>query len=99
MPPSDFTCPACGEDVHPNSNSCPNCGTKPEGGWASGGEIIDGNLDLDLPDEDFDYEEFIAREFDAGGRPRESTLLPKIWLITALALLGAILFLIIKGLW
>ena len=99
MPPSDFTCPTCGEEVHPNSKSCPHCDTTPENGWASGGEIVDGYADLDLPDEDFDYDEFIAREFDGGGNPLASPRLNKIWLITGLILLGTIAFLIVRGLW
>ena len=75
------------------------CDLEIAGDWASGGEIIDGNLDLDIPDDDFDYDEYITREFDKDGHVRETPRLHPAWVITALAIITAILILIASGLW
>ena len=88
-----------------NSKTCPHCGEQPER-WATGGEIIEGQDDIDLPlsDEDFDYDEFVAREFDDQGKqrsdwdPRGSTIKP-IWIYTALGLFVVLLILVLSGLW
>ena len=88
-----------------NSKTCPHCGEQPES-WATGGEIIEGQDDIDLPssDEDFDYDEFVAREFDDQGKqrsdwdPRGSTIKP-IWIYTALGLFVVLLILVLSGLW
>ncbi len=100
MPQTDFSCPVCGADVHPNSKSCPHCGTRPEAGWATGGEIINPDLDPGIPEEDFDYQDFVSREFDRRGNLRpESTGLHKLWFFTAIALVAALMVLIALGLW
>lgn len=57
-------CPNCGADVPPRARACPECGSCPETGWSEEADIGA----LGLPDEEFDYEEYVRREF--GGRPR-----------------------------
>jgi uncharacterized membrane protein YvbJ len=59
MNPPPETCPNCGADVPPNAKACPACGADENTGWSE--EVhADG---LDLPDESFDYEAFVEREF------------------------------------
>ena len=94
---SDFTCPACGEEVYPNSKACPNCGTQPENGWATGGETI--HQDAEVPEVEFDYKDFVSREFDRAGNLREKPQLAKIWVITAFVLFATLLILTLSGLW
>lgn len=60
----DPRCPECGAPVHLNASACRHCGArKGSAGWQRS-ERYDG---LDLPeDDDFDYAEFVAREFGEG---------------------------------
>ena len=52
-------CPNCGNPVPPKAKACPECGADENTGWSddakSGG--------LDLPDEHFDYDDYVKREF------------------------------------
>ena len=52
-----FECPVCGEDVPANAKACPECGACEKSGWSE--DLASSGLDL--PDEDFDYEKFVAR--------------------------------------
>lgn len=82
-PPGD--CPICGEHVPRGFVSCPACGSCAKSGWKD-----DASYDgLDLPDapEDFDYDDFVAREF--GGGRKSSRLTGNLWWWVALALLIA----------
>jgi len=58
--------------------SCPECGACDETGWKENDVS-----NLNLPDEEFDYDEYIAREFD--GTPKQ-TKKEKIVALVALAL-------------
>ena len=72
----------CGEDVPPKSLACPDCGADHRSGWREDAGLYDG---VDLPDGDFDYDEFVRQEFGApGGRPAG---IKPIWWITAAVLL------------
>jgi hypothetical protein len=55
-------CPACGEWVPKGQAACDECGACDRSGWQNPdtSATYDG---LDLPDETFDYDDFIAREF------------------------------------
>lgn len=77
-PPGE--CPACGEFVPEGYLACPHCGADAQSGWKEEA-ATDG---LDLPDDSFNYDEFIQEEF--GQVPKRSQLKP-IWWITALVLL------------
>ena len=52
-------CPNCGAEVPPRAKACPECGSDNQAGWSedaqSGG--------LDVPDESFDYDAYVKREF------------------------------------
>lgn len=81
-------CPVCGEDVPRRSLACPNCGADHNSGWRDDADSEDG---LDLPDNDFDYNEFVRREF---GQQLKPAGIKPIWWITAivLVLLSVVLF-------
>ena len=52
-----FVCPHCGADIEADAEFCGECGASHESGWNDEGAWSD-------PDEDdFDYDEFVAREF------------------------------------
>ena len=53
------TCPNCGAEVPSNAKACPECGADEQTGWSEAART-DG---LDLPDENFDYDDFVKREF------------------------------------
>jgi hypothetical protein len=53
------TCPNCGADVPRNAKACPECGADEKTGWSEEAHVGG----LDLPDESFDYDEFVEREF------------------------------------
>ncbi len=82
MPPE--ICPNCGADVPPRAKACPECGADEETGWSEAARV-DG---LDLPDESFDYNDFVKREF---GRP---SAVPRgiywFWWVVALAVAAAL---------
>ncbi len=85
MPPE--VCPICGAEVPPNAKACPECGADEKTGWSE--ETHTQNLGL--PDEDFDYGEFIKREFE-----KKNSFVPLgihwFWWLVAVILLAAILW-------
>lgn len=95
----DFRCPACGEAVSPNARSC-SCGATRDGEDWLAPEALDG---LDLGDDDFDYDDFIRREFGRDGRPANGFLRmsPKerFWWVVAVVLLVAFASLALSGWW
>ena len=82
MPPE--TCPNCGADLPPNARACPNCGSDEETGWSD--EARHGGLDL--PDEEFNYDDFLKREFGKGEiKPRG---IHWFWWLVAILVLAAL---------
>jgi hypothetical protein len=75
-------CPVCGEDVPRGSLACPECGADHRSGWRPDADLHDG---LDLPDERFDYDDFVRRELGSGAKPAG---IRTIWWITAIVLLA-----------
>jgi predicted amidophosphoribosyltransferase len=78
-------CPVCGENVPPSAKACPECGADERSGWKRDALISDA---LDLPDEEFDYDEFVKEEFENGKSKSRSQLL---WAAVAAALLAILL--------
>ena len=74
-----FPCPVCGEEVPNGAKSCPECGACDKSGWSGEAE----SSGLGLPDEDFDYEKFVADEFGDG--PKKSPVHWVWWLAALLA--------------
>jgi len=79
-------CPVCGDSVPRNARSCPGCGADEKSGWAPDAQLQDA---LDLPDEEFDYEDFVKEEFGGGSQSRKHLLLG------AVAAIMLIIFLIL----
>ena len=75
-------CPVCGEDVPRGSLACPECGADHNSGWREDAESYDG---LDLPENNFSYDEFVQREFGSGIKPAG---MKTIWWITAIIVLA-----------
>jgi len=86
-PTAPEVCPVCGEDVPRNSLACPECGADHNSGWRVDADTYDG---LDLPDEHFNYDEVIRREFGAAPKRRG---LKTVWWIAAIVLI--IVFIVI----
>jgi len=81
-------CPVCGEWVPKGQAACDECGACEKSGWNKEASTYDG---LDLPDEDFDYDEFIAREFgSAKPKGTVSGNQNSLWFWVGLILLAAI---------
>lgn len=76
-------CPVCGEDVPPGALACPECGADHNSGWKDDADRIDG---VDLPDEDFNYAEFVQQEF---GSSLKAGAIKPLWWIVALILIVA----------
>ena len=86
---SPETCPNCGSDVPRNARACPECGACEETGWSEAA-AADG---LDLPDEEFNYEDFVKREFgDNSPRPRDAKWFWWIVALLTLVLMLALMF-------
>ena len=81
-------CPVCGEWVYRGHVVCAECGACEKSGWkAEGG--YDG-LDLPDPDEAFDYEAFVEKEFGGGTEQRIGEgKWARVWWWAAVAVLGA----------
>ena len=93
-PPAPEICPVCGEDVPRNALACRHCGADHNSGWREDADVYDGT---DVPEDSFDYDEFVRQEF--GGRTGKLhskswlTMRPGglhlVWWLTALLLLAA----------
>jgi hypothetical protein len=96
-----WICPDCGAEVKVGARRCPGCGParrrrprrhRRRRSWQQD-PTHDG---LGLPDDDFDYDEFVAREFGEGrGKPP----IRRLWWLTALLLVAGIVALLVSGLW
>lgn len=89
-----YQCPFCGGKVTVGA-PCAGCAKKhPDPApWAQD-EIHDG---LDLPDEDFDYDEFVAREF--GHVPHRKLGVHWGWWMLGVVILVVMIYLIAIGRW
>ena len=82
MPPE--ICPNCGTELSPKARVCPHCGSDEKTGWSEDAHVGG----LDLPDEEFNYDEFVENEF--GGRQVKPRGLHWFWWLVALLLLIAV---------
>ncbi len=85
-------CPACGEWVPRTASACDCCGACERSGWQPDAEIYDG---LDLPEEDFDYDAFIAKEF--GSETKRS--MKSVWWWVALVLILVFVLGFLQSFW
>ena len=89
IPPK--VCPICGEDVPPNSLACPECGADERTGWKEDAHTYDG---LDLPDDDFDYDDYVKTEF---GAPEHQAAAKGLWWFVAVAVLILLAWIALHG--
>ena len=98
MKADTYLCPGCDKEVAVGSRACPHCNppgkrrqhSKAMAGSSKRSWQQDKSADgLDLPDEDFDYDDFVAREF--GGKPHRSIGIKWYWWVTALVLVMLII--------
>jgi len=91
MPPE--TCPNCGADVPRKARACPECGSDEKSGWSE-----EAYADrLGLPDDKFDYDEFVKEEFGSRGKARPRGI-SWFWWIVALLLLAAFAYPLLRQL-
>ena len=81
-------CPNCGADVPRNAKACPGCGSDEQTGWSENAA----SSNLDLPDDNFNYDEFVSREF--GSKKHLPAGIAWHWWLVAVVLLLAFI-----GLW
>jgi hypothetical protein len=73
-------CPNCGADVPPGARACPECGADDQTGWSDEASASH----LALPDDSFDYNEFVEREF--GRKKPQPHGIKWYWWLAAIAL-------------
>jgi len=81
------TCPNCGAELSPKDRACPECGSCEETGWSDHAT----EDRLGIPSSDFDYKDYLAREF--GPEPRRRTFSVG-WLVVAVVLVLVLLGLV-----
>jgi hypothetical protein len=86
---SPDVCPNCSSEVPPNAKACPECGSDETTGWSEKASADN----LGLPDEEFDYEEFVKDEFGGATKPRG---IGWFWWVVVLILVALLIFLFIR---
>ena len=81
-------CPHCGAELPPRARACPECGSDEGTGWSDRASTDR----LGIPDDEFNYDEFVREEF---GQPKRIRCNVK-WFWWAAAVL---LLLILLGSW
>lgn len=81
-------CPQCGAEVPLKAKACPQCGSDEKSGWS---EEAEADNNLGLPNPDFDYNEFVKREFAKGGGVIPQGLHWFWWLVGLLLLIGIVI--------
>lgn len=88
--PSPETCPVCGADVPPSARACPECGSDDTTGWNEDHAVYDG---LDLPDNEFDYNAYLKKEF--GGTTIFGGKSKRFWMRIGIAALAIALIVLV----
>jgi len=73
-------CPQCGAEVPRNARACPECGSDEQTGWSDKAHTER----LGLPDEEFDYDEFIKEEFSDQNKIRPRGIRWLWWIVAIL---------------
>ena len=87
-------CPHCGAEVPPKARACPECGSDEETGWSE--RAAAGRLGL--PDEEFDYDEFLKEEFEAKPARSRPRGISWFWWTVAVLILVMILWALLRSL-
>ena len=85
-------CPQCGTEVPRKALACPECGSDYETGWS---EEADAQR-LDLPDDKFDYDEFVKDEFSDEKKGLRPQGISPLWWIVAIVLAMLLILLVIR---
>ena len=85
MPPE--ICPNCGAEVPRKARVCPECGADEKTGWSDTAHA----QRLDLPDDEFDYDEFVKNELGSPGKKLQAPPIGWFWWVVAVILLLAVL--------
>lgn len=83
-------CPNCGAEVKPKAKACPECGACEETGWSEAAATSG----LDLPEEEFNYSEFVKKEF--GSKEPKPGGTSWFWWIVGIAVVAVLLIMIFK---
>lgn len=83
-------CPNCGARVPRNAKACPECGSDEETGWSEAAETEG----LALPEENFDYGDFVKKEF--GGKSPVPHGIKWYWWVVAILVLVAFLVVFLR---
>src|SRR5437773_10453801 len=65
-PRTPEVCPVCGEEVRRDALACSQCGADHNSGWREDAVTYDG---VDLPEHDFNYDDFVKQEFGSKAKP------------------------------
>jgi hypothetical protein len=84
-------CPNCGAELPPGALACPECGSDENTGWSHAAK----NDSLSLPDDSFDYDDFVKREFGSKN-PVPRGLHWFWWLMAVLVLAAFVLFWLVR---
>ncbi len=82
MPPE--VCPNCGAGVPSGAKACPECGSDEKTGWSEEAHYDN----LNLPGENFDYDDFVKREF--GGEQTVPRGVSRFWWIVAILVIAGL---------
>ena len=83
-------CPNCGAELDPGARVCPECGSDETTGWSQDAK----DSELGLPDESFDYDQFVNREF--GDRRAKAPGIRWFWWLVAVMVLAGIVWFSIR---
>lgn len=84
------TCPNCGADVPHRAKACPECGADEQTGWSD----VAHSENLGIPDDSFDYDDFVKREFEGEKPARERRM--AFWKLVAAVLAAGMLFFLFR---
>jgi hypothetical protein len=81
-----FDCPHCGAQLPADAKFCRQCGASDDSGWNEEDELAPGDLGIGYEGEDdFDYDDFVAREFPQHAEARRRPAAG--WFVAGVALL------------
>ncbi len=87
-------CPICGAEVPSKAKACPQCGADEETGWSERARA----QELGLPDDDFNYDQFMKEEFgQPKGKIRPRGIGWMWWLVTIVLLVTFLLFWVLRA--
>jgi hypothetical protein len=82
-----FVCPHCGADVPAGAEFCRACGASDESGWIEDDAAWEGESPSGYaPDDEFDYDDFVRREFPDRASPLSAVSLKR-WATAAIVVL------------